>query len=81
MPDRLPTPGPAKAIFAIAILINIVVVTGLWRAPTAILLMLFANIFACGAIYWIIVRHFFHRFPGQPDDAQSPSRKSRPISE
>ena len=63
MPDRPPIPNLAKAVFAVAILLNLVVVTGLSRAGVTMILLMLSNISACAAIYWIILRHFDNRLP------------------
>lgn len=80
MSDRPPVPPLAKAVFAVCILANLIVFTGLSRSGPALLVMLMANISACGALYWVALRHLFRRLPPPPGD-QSPSRKSSPISE
>lgn len=63
MTDRPSMPPLAKAIIAIAVLVNLVVVTGLSRSGFAMILMLFSNLAVCGVIYAMILRHFDNRLP------------------
>ncbi|ARE41026.1 hypothetical protein RGUI_2885 [Rhodovulum sp. P5] len=80
MSDRPAIPPLALVTFGFALLIDLIVVTGVARNAFVMMLMLMSNLFACAALYWLILRYFFNRLPGVPED-QSPSRKSSPISE
>lgn len=63
MADQPPIPPLARIIVLIAILLNLVVFTGLSRAGLVMILMLFANIAVCGVAYFLILRHFGNRLP------------------
>lgn len=80
MADQPPLPPLAKSILVLAVLLNLVVFIGLSRSGFVLILMLFANIAACAVIYFAILGRLFRRLPARPE-AQSPSRKSSPISE
>ncbi|MEX5728420.1 hypothetical protein Ga0609869_001773 [Rhodovulum iodosum] len=72
-------PPFSMPVIIAAILLDIIVYAGFSRNGFFVTLMLITNIGVCAIAYFAILRYFENRI--LPDQDQSPSRKSSPISE